>query len=106
MSLNQVSRETGLGKSYLSYLESGEYKDVGIDKLARILVVIDHSADWVLREAGYLPDTGKAPADTRTYLRNRLGLSQSRLEQALGFLEYLAAQEAEKAPKPSRRKKT
>lgn len=99
LTLDEIRNRTGLGKSYLSYLEGGKYADVGIDKLARILDVLGAPADLVLQKAGYLSEQAGREANLRTLLKEQLGLSQANLEHAMSYLDYLAGRSPGKGRK-------
>jgi transcriptional regulator with XRE-family HTH domain len=87
----KLVEETGLSRSYLSYLESGRFTEIGLEKFARLIRAMDLSADDVLQQAGYLPpkphDELPAPQD---YLRDKYQLPQARVQLATEFLEFLA----------------
>lgn len=90
LSASELARRANLALSYLSHLEHGDYFDIRLDKLARILEVLDLSADEVLQEAGYLPVKPRAPLPgLDVYLRMKLKLSPEDMVQALGFLDFL-----------------
>lgn len=93
ISASDLSEETGLSRSYLSYLERGRFADVGIEKFARLIQAMQLSADKVLAEAGYLPQMKNNLPDPKTYLVNRYKLSGSNLQTAMKFLEFLARAE-------------
>lgn len=92
----QLARDTGLSRSYLSYLETGRFAEVGLDKLVRLLLALDLSADRVLQEAGYLPQTPQDLPEPKIYLRTQYQLSPAALEQAQAFLEFLQQRERTK----------
>ncbi len=89
----RLAKETGLSRAYLSYLETGKFGDVGLDKFSRVVSVLDLSADQVLREAGYLPGGAGELLEPRAYLATRFDLSPANLDIALAFLEFLADRE-------------
>lgn len=95
----QLVKETGLSRSYLAYLESGRFTEVGLEKFTRLLRAMDLSADQVLQRAGYLPTkaTGALPS-TEDLLRTRYKLPPAKLKLAIDFLEFLARREARSAP--------
>lgn len=59
----------------------------------------------MLQEAGYLPETDWTLPEPKTYLRERYGLPPAAQEQALAFLDFLAARHRPEAPSKVRRKK-
>lgn len=96
LTFDKVYARTGLGKSYLSYLEQGKYSDVGLDKFARLLEVLESPADRVLVEAGYLTKTTVEKQDLRSFLQTRLDLSPEDLEHAMNYLTFLSQQSKKK----------
>jgi hypothetical protein len=62
-----------------------------VDKFSRIVAALGLSADQALGEAGYMAKTEGTLPDPKTYLRERYGLPPAALEQALAFLDFLAA---------------
>jgi len=93
ISASEMSEETGLSRSYLSYLERGRFSDVGIDKFARLIKAMQVSADKVLAEAGYIPQKKNDLPDPKTYLVTQYKLSGASLQMALKFLDVLARSE-------------
>jgi len=88
ISASELAKRSGLSRSYISYLESGRFKDVGLDKFARIAAALEVSADQLLIAAGYLP-ASRETVDIRLTLRRELGLKGNTLEQAMEFLRFL-----------------
>lgn len=99
MSAAGLAKQTGLSRSYLNYLETGKFAEVGLDKFSRVVSALGLSADRVLREAGYLPVGAEGLPEARTYLATQYGLSLSNLEHALAFLEFLASRDQADATK-------
>jgi transcriptional regulator with XRE-family HTH domain len=93
ISASELSEETGLSRSYLSYLERGRFADVGINKFARLIQAMQVSADKVLAEAGYIPQVKNSLPDPKTYLVNQYKLSGPSLQMAIKFLDVLARSE-------------
>lgn len=93
ISASELSEETGLSRSYLSYLERGRFADVGIEKFARLIQAMQVSADKVLAEAGYIPQVKSNLPDPKTYLVNQYKLSGPSLQMAMKFLDVLARAE-------------
>jgi len=89
----ELTKRSGVNRSYLAYLEQGRFSEVGLDKFSRIVTALGLSADQVLQEAGYLPRADWTLPDAKTYLRERYGLPQKAQEQAMAFLEFLASRE-------------
>ncbi len=101
ISASELSEETGLSRSYLSYLERGRFSDVGIDKFARLIKAMQVSADKVLAEAGYIPQMKNNLPDPKTYLVSQYHLSGPSLQMAIKFLDVLARSE-KRRPQPER----
>lgn len=105
---SELSKKTGLSRSYISYLEGGRFRDVGIEKFVRILLAFKVSADQVLAEAGYLPPASATrKPDPTEVLRAHYKLSPANLAMATDFLEFLARKQrrgAKAAKEPTRRK--
>ncbi len=92
MAARELSKRTGISRSYLSKLESGYFDEIGLRRFARLVQVLKVNADQVLAEAGFLADRPK-PAklpDPETYLRLQYKLPTEKLELAMNFLELLA----------------
>jgi transcriptional regulator with XRE-family HTH domain len=88
-----LAKNAGVGRSYISYLESGGFQQVRVDKLLRILQVLDLNIEEILEEAGYLPKKDRTLPEPAAYLRQRYRLSESSVQQALSFLDYLVSRE-------------
>jgi transcriptional regulator with XRE-family HTH domain len=91
---SRLSRETGLSRSYLMYLEKGQFQEIGLGKFARLVKALRISADDLLAEAGYLPHViGKrlAAPGPKAYLKARYNLTPSNLNLAMKFLDTLAS---------------
>jgi transcriptional regulator with XRE-family HTH domain len=88
ISASDLARASGLSRSYISYLENGRFKDIGIDKFARIASALEISADQLVIAAGYLP-ASRETVDVRLTLRRQLGLTGKPMEQAMDFLRFL-----------------
>lgn len=100
---SKLSKETGLSRSYISYLEGGRFRDVGIEKFVRLLLAFKVSADQVLAEAGYLPSKKTPMPHPEEFLRAHYKLSPTNLATATDFLEFLSRKQkrgpkAEKEP--------
>jgi len=99
----QLSEETGLDYSYIAHLERGRFKDMGIEKFARLVRALSISADQVLAEMGLLPKGAAPRIDPKALLRAHYKLSPTDLRNALDFLEFLSRKsgrpKAEKEPR-------
>lgn len=86
----KLVQETGMSRSYLAYLESGRFTEVGLEKFTRLLRAMDLSADQVLEEAGYLPPRKRPTTSVEDVLRSVYKLPQAKLQLAIEFLEFMA----------------
>jgi len=98
MGLSQpgLAKKTGLSRSYISYLESGKYQEIGIAKLALIADALEMSADQVLADAGYITRPQPALPGATRYLATKFGLDQSQVASALHYLTFLQSQKKAK----------
>src|SRR5215467_11779214 len=70
----ELARRSKLALSYLSHLEGGHFQDIRMDKFARLIEVLNLSADEILQEAGYLPRQARpALPELDDYLRSKFG---------------------------------
>lgn len=99
LSQPELAKQTGLSKSYISYLESGKYDEIGIAKLALLVDALELSADQLLTEAGYLNRPSSAPPKASRYLATQFGLDQSQLRSALDYLTFLQEQNGNRTRK-------
>lgn len=98
ISATKLVAETGLSRSYLAYLESGRFTEVGLEKFTRLIRAMNLSADDVLREARYLPPkSSQSTLEIEEVLRSRYKLTPAKLQQAIEFLEFLARRENRRA---------
>ena len=91
-----LAQKTGLSRSYISYLESGKYEEIGIAKLALIADALEMSADQVLADAGYIKRPQPALPGATRYLATKFGLDQSQVASALHYLTFLQSQKKAK----------
>ncbi len=84
----ELAKRTGLSRSYISYVEGGRFKDIGIERFTRIATALQVTPDQLLREAGYLAAKEQSLV-IQTLLRRQLGLKGTTLEQAMEFLRFL-----------------
>lgn len=91
-----LAKKAGVGRSYISYLESGGFQQVRVDKLLRILQALDLGIEEILEEAGYLPAKERTLPEPAAYLRQRYRLPESSIQQAISFLDYLVSREAKR----------
>ena len=91
-----TAKKTGLSRSYISYLESGKFEEIGIAKLALIADALEMSADQLLADAGYLKRPKPALLGATRYLTTKFGLDQSQVTSALQYLAFLQSQKKPK----------
>jgi transcriptional regulator with XRE-family HTH domain len=84
-----LSKRTGLSKSYISYLESGKYVEIGVAKFALLVEALQMSADQLLGEAGYLRRPKTPMPDPHRYLASQFGLDRRQIRSALDYVEFL-----------------
>ena len=87
-----LAKKTGLSRSYISYLESGKYEEIGIAKFALIADALEMSADQVLADAGYIKRPKPTLPGATRYLATKFGLDQSQVTSALQYLAFLQSQ--------------
>ena len=87
-----LAKKTGLSRSYISYLESGKYQEIGIAKLALIADALEMSADQLLADAGYMKRPKPTLPGATRYLATKFGLDQSQVTSALQYLAFLQSQ--------------
>ena len=93
----ELARQTGLSKSYLSYLESGKYEEIGIAKLALIAEALEMSADRLLTDSGYLNRPKPAQPKANRFLMTEFGLDQHQVRSVMDYLNFLRSQNRKKA---------
>lgn len=85
----ELSRQTGLSKSYVSYLEAGQYEEIGVAKFALLVEALNISADQLLTQAGYLDRPAPARPEPRRYLATEFQLEPDQVRAALDYLAFL-----------------
>ncbi|MHB8614365.1 MAG: helix-turn-helix domain-containing protein [Candidatus Dormibacteraceae bacterium] len=91
-----LAKKTGLSRSYISYLESGKYQEIGIAKLALIAEALEMSADQLLADAGYIKRPKSTLPGATRYLATKFGLDQSQVTSALQYLAFLQSRKKAK----------
>ena len=91
-----LAKKTGLSRSYISYLESGKFEEIGIAKLALIADALEMSADQLLADAGYIKSPKPTMPGATRYLTTKFGLDQSQVTSALQYLAFLQSQKKPK----------
>lgn len=85
----ELSRRTGLSKSYVSYLEAGQYEEIGVAKFALLVEVLGVSADQFLTQAGYLDRPVPDRPEPRQYLATQFQLEPDQVQAGLDYLAFL-----------------
>jgi transcriptional regulator with XRE-family HTH domain len=93
----ELARRTHLSTSYISYLESGKFEEIGISKLAAIVDALELSADRLLTDAGYLDRKSPTPPRANRFLATEFGLDQHHVKSAMDYLNFLRSQNRKKA---------
>jgi transcriptional regulator with XRE-family HTH domain len=93
----ELARRTHLSTSYISYLESGKFEEIGIAKLAAIVDALELSADRVLTDAGYLDRKTTTPPRAGRFLATEFGLDQRQVLSAMDYLNFLRSLNRKKA---------
>jgi transcriptional regulator with XRE-family HTH domain len=91
-----LAKKTGLSRSYISYLESGKFEEIGIAKLALIADALEMSADQILADAGYIKRPKPTLPGATRYLATKFGLDRSQVTLALQYLAFLQSQKKAK----------
>lgn len=93
----ELARRTHLSNSYISYLESGKFEEIGISKLAAIVDALELSADRLLADAGYLDRKTPTPPRANRFLATEFGLDQHQVKSAMDYLNFLRSQNRKRA---------
>lgn len=93
----ELARRTHLSTSYISYLESGKFEEIGISKLAAIVDALELSADRLLADAGYLDRKAPTPPRASRFLAAEFGLDQHHVKSAMDYLNFLRSQNRKRA---------
>src|SRR5690242_19589313 len=88
----ELARRTHLSTSYISYLESGKFEEIGIAKLAAIVDALELSADRLLTDAGYLDRKTTTTPSASRFLATVFGLDQRQVLSAMDYLNLLRSQ--------------
>jgi transcriptional regulator with XRE-family HTH domain len=80
-----LSRASGLSRSYISRLEMGDISLPSRDKLRALASALDTTIDDLLQAAGFLetPTDAASLPDLRTYLSRKYGIHDIRAYQAI-----------------------
>ena len=93
----ELARRTHLSTSYISYLESGKFEEIGIAKLAAIVDALELSADRLLTDAGYLDRKTATPPRASRFLATEFGLDRRQVMSVMDYLNFLRSQNRKKA---------
>src|SRR5689334_6179246 len=79
-----LSRESGLSRSYISRLEMGDIALPSSERLKALSGALGASPDELLQAAGYIdtPSNGDLP-EIKTYLKRRYGIESAKVLQAI-----------------------
>jgi transcriptional regulator with XRE-family HTH domain len=80
-----LSRESGLSRSYISRLEMGDIALPSSERLRALSGALGASPDDLLQAAGYIdtPSNGSELPEIKTYLKRRYGIDNTRVLQAI-----------------------
>ena len=80
-----LSRESGLSRSYISRLEMGDIALPSSERLKALSASLGTSPDELLQAAGYIdtPSNGADLPEIKTYLKRRYGIDNTRVLQAI-----------------------
>lgn len=100
LSQEQVARESGLARSYVSRLEYGNYKAPSVMTLNRLAKGLGISNERLFAEAGFPAREGGLPAFD-IYCRTKLGLPEEAIEQMQAYLDLIENKYADNNKKQS-----
>jgi transcriptional regulator with XRE-family HTH domain len=80
-----LSRQSGLSRSYISRLEMGDIALPSSERLRALSRALGASPDDLLQAAGYIdtPSNGKELPEIKTYLKRRYGIENTKVLQAI-----------------------
>ena len=80
-----LSRESGLSRSYISRLEMGDIALPSSDRLRALSGALGASPDDLLQAAGYIdaPANSTDLPEIKTYLKRRYGINNTKVLQAI-----------------------
>ena len=104
LSLRDLETDSGVARSIISRIESGEYLNTRPATLTRLATALNVDASELLTAAGYTASQAEALPPIGAYLRTKYGhLSAESRQQLSDFLEQL---EADQGTKQTRSQKT
>jgi transcriptional regulator with XRE-family HTH domain len=97
LSMRQLEQQTGIDRSTLSRIESGEKKQPAPGTLTKLAPALGVSQSELFTLAGYSATEAQALPAIRPYLRTKYGhLSPTAQDELAAFLENLEAEESNK----------
>jgi transcriptional regulator with XRE-family HTH domain len=94
LSLRQVEEQTGIDRSILSRLESGEKRQPSPATLTKLASTLGVTPGELFTLAGYTSSEADVLPDIRPYLRTKYGhLTQTAQDDLAAFLERLESEE-------------
>ena len=97
LSLRQLQDRTGIDRSVISRIESGEVKKPTPETLQKLAVALGVKASRLYTATGYKVTEAEALPAIRPYLRSKYGhLSKTAQDELAAFLEKLEAEESTK----------
>ena len=85
-----VARRAGIARSYISRLESDDFKKPSLDMLSRIATALGISIDTLLQKAGYKGKVLKKELpDLDIYLREKFNLTERAIEDVSLFVNFV-----------------
>lgn len=94
LSLRQVEEQTGIDRSILSRLESGEKRQPSPGTLTKLASTLGVTPGELFTLAGYTSSEADVLPDIRPYLRSKYGhLSKTAQDDLAAFLERLESEE-------------
>lgn len=100
LSVRDLEANSGVARSIISRIESGEYLNTRPLTLTRLATALSVDASELLTAAGYTASLAEALPPIRAYLRSKYGyLSADSRQQLTDFLERLEADQGAKHTK-------
>lgn len=95
--LREIARRCGLSQPFLTKLEGGRYKTVGIETLRAVAEGYGVPVEKLLAVAG-ITEEGTLP-DLGAYLRSKYGLTDEAIEEAKAFIAQMRKRHGKSKPK-------
>jgi transcriptional regulator with XRE-family HTH domain len=99
-----LSRASGLTRSYISRLEMGDIALPSSEKLRSLAQALGTTPDDLLQAAGYIDAPSESPdlPDVKVYLRRKYGMQDPRTLQAMETIVARLKSESSSAEQPPR----